>query len=393
MKPIAWLIATCTSMLLAACAADIRNAVPAGITDQVEVQGLGRVRTWGDVEIPHIERISEIRLKQIKDTRPGVLSQTKRKVSYLAISGGGSDGAFGAGFLAGWTASGDRPEFEIVTGVSTGALIAPFAFLGSRYDRQLKEIYTRYSTDDLMKKQVLAGLLGGSAVSDNAPMADLIAKYVTSSFLEEIAREHEKGRRLLIGTTNADQERPVIWDLGLIAQKRTPQSLTLFRRILLASSALPGLFPPVHIKVADTNGTTYEEMHIDGGVTDNTFLLPLHLNFDELDKLYKVRWNRRLYILANAKTAPTRKVVANSTFEIAGRSINTMIRQQLEGDLLKLYLRAKSNRIAYQLADIPASFDAPSNEAFDKEYMKKLYEVGYEAARNGYDWKAKPPGI
>ncbi len=378
---------------LSSCAPDIRNAVPIGLADSVEVAGIGRVRGWGDAEIPNIDYIAKARLKQMQEKRPKVLADKRRKVSYLAISGGGSNGAFGAGFLNGWTASGKRPQFEIVSGVSTGALIAPFAFLGPRYDRQLKEIYTQYSTDDLVLKQVLAGLLGGSAVSDTTPLQNLIAKYITQSFVEEVAKEHEKGRRLLVGTTNADQARPVIWDLGSIAQKRTPDSLAMFRRLLLASTALPGLFPPVHIKVADSDGKFYEEMHVDGGVTDNTFLLPLHLRFDKVDRLYKVRWRRSLFIIANAKTTPTRKVVKSTTFEIAGRSIDTLIRQQLEGDLLKLYLRAKDNNIKYRLASIPNTFNEISNEPFDKAYMRKLYEAGFEAAKNGYQWKGKPPGI
>lgn len=392
-RPATALAVAAAVVCLSACAAEIRNAVPVGLADNVEVADFGRVRSWGDAEIADIDRLAEVRLKQMRAARPEVLSDKRRQVSYLAISGGGSDGAFGAGFLNGWTATGKRPEFEIVTGVSTGALIAPFAFLGSRYDRQVREIYTHYSTDDLIKKQVLAGLLGGSAVSDTTPLRNLIAKYVTESFMEEIAKEYEKGRRLFVGTTNADQERPVIWDLGRIAQRRTPESLAMFRQVLLASAALPGLFPPVHIAVHDNSGKSYEEMHVDGGVTDNTFLLPLHLQLDHVDRIYKVNWQRNLYIIANAKTTPTRKVVNNTTFEIAGRSISTLIRQQLEGDLLKLYLRAKNNKIKYRLASIPATFNEPSSEPFDIEYMKKLYRAGYEAASAGYQWKQKPPGI
>lgn len=382
------------AVLIAGCAsAPPRIGVPIALANTVEVAGVGRVRAWGDREIPNIDLIATQRLEQIRSERPQLLGNRGGVMSYLAISGGGSDGAFGAGFLNGWTAAGTRPEFEIVTGVSTGALIAPFAFLGPAYDRKLKEVYTEYSTEDLIEKQVLAGLLGGDSVTSTAPMANLIRKYVTDDMLKEIAAEHAKGRRLLVGTTNADQERPVIWDMGRIASLNTNRARSLFRRILLASSALPGLFPPVMIKVTDTDLKRYEEMHVDGGVTENAFLLPLHLDLSKFDRRFGVRWRRQIFVIANAKTTPTPKLVKRNVFDIAGRSIATLIRQQLEGDLIKIYLRAKDNGIKFQLANIPSTFDAVSEEAFDQRYMRKLFKVGYDAALNGYRWNMKPPGI
>jgi hypothetical protein len=239
---------------------------------------------------------------------------------------------------------------------------------------------------------VLAGLLGGSSVASTKPLAALIAKYVTRSMVEQVAREHEPGRWLLIGTTNADQERQVIWDLGRIAIQRSPKALALFRRVLLASAALPGLFPLVYVKVTDTDGKTYEEMHVDGGVIDNAFLGPVHLNLAKLDRSRRLHWRRTLFILANAKTAPTRKVVKATTFEIAARLIDSLIRQQLKGDLVTLYLRAQNNKMAFKLTDMPKSFFAESKEAFDKVYMRKLYDVGYQRAMRGFQWKTKPPG-
>ena len=374
------------------CAANLRTPVPLELADKVEVEGVGKVRGWGDVAIKNIEQIVAERSAQIRSQRPEMLKQRRRVVSYLAISGGGADGAFGAGFLNGWTASGKRPEFEIVSGVSAGALIAPFAFLGSRYDQQIREIYTKYSTDDLIQKQVLAGLVGGSSVSNTKPLAQLIAKYVDRRFLAEVARQHQRGRRLLVGTTNLDQERPVVWDMGRIASQGDKRALKLFREVLLASTALPGLFPPVYVKVR-SGGKVYQEMHVDGGTTENAFLLPLHLDLKKIDKRQGVRWRRRLYVITNAKTKPTPKIVESNTFAIAGRSIETLIRQQTEGDLIKLYLRAKENKIAFNLASIPVSFNAKSEEAFDPNYMKALFDTGFSLGKAGYRWQKKPPGI
>ena len=330
-------------------------------------------------------------LKQIRKTRPEILKR-QHVNNYLALSGGGSKGAFGAGYLNGWTASGKRPQFEIVSGVSAGALIAPFAFLGPAYDRQLKEIYTQYSTKDILSPQVLAGLTGGSAISSTEPLKKLIARYVDRDLINAIAREHAKGRRLLVGTTNIDAERPVVWDMGRIAGLKTDKSIALFRSVLLASAALPGLFPPVYIKVT-ADGQTFEEMHVDGGTTENAFLLPAHLDLSAVDKKSGRKPIRRLYIITNDKTSPSPDTTKSTALGIAGRSISTLIKQQTQGDLIKLYLRARENRISYNLISIPATFNAKSKEPFDRAYMRKLFDIGYELAKSRAKWRKKPSGI
>ncbi|MEM9360163.1 MAG: patatin-like phospholipase family protein, partial [Pseudomonadota bacterium] len=198
------------------------------------------------------------------------------------------------------------------------------------------------------------------------------------------------GRRLLVGTTNLDSERPVVWDMGAIAAQRTAKSRALFRRVLLASAALPGLFPPVLIKVAG-NGKFYEELHVDGGTTDNAFLLPADFDISRHVQARNRRQKFRIFIIANAKLTPDRQIVKATTFAIAGRSISTLIKQQLHGDLLKIYLRAQKNNIAFRLASIPASFIEKSKEAFDKLYMGKLYDVGFAYGRSGTNWAKRPP--
>ncbi|MEO1734080.1 MAG: patatin-like phospholipase family protein [Pseudomonadota bacterium] len=377
---------------LAGCASTPRIAVPTELANRVVVAdaiGQGPVRVWGDSDSPLLKREAANRLRQIKARRPALLKDRRRVVSYLALSGGGSNGAFGSGFLNGWSANGTRPEFEVVSGVSTGALMAPFAFLGRAYDKPLREIYTEYSTRDLIRPQVLAGLAGGSSLADTTPLRKMIAKYVDRKLFKAIADEHAKGRRLLVGTTNIDADRPVIWNMGQIAQRGTPEALELFRSVLLASAALPGLFPPVFVKVS-ADGKTYEEMHVDGGTTDNAFLIPQNANVKAFGD---PGWKRKLYIIANDKTGPAPDVTKVKTMDILGRSMATLIKQQLEGDLIKLYLRSKKNAIDYNEISIPSSFREKSKEAFDKEYMRKLYKFGYEMGRAGIKWRKKPSGI
>ncbi len=217
----------------------------------------------------------------------------------------------------------------------------------------------------------------------------MIAKYVDRKLFKAIADEHAKGRRLLVGTTNIDADRPVIWNMGQIAQRGTNEALELFRSVLLASAALPGLFPPVFVKVS-ADGKTYEEMHVDGGTTDNAFLIPQIANVKAFGD---PGWKRKLYIIANDKTGPAPDMTKARTMDILGRSMATLIKQQLEGDLIKLYLRSKKNAIDYNEISIPSSFREKAKEAFDKEYMRRLYKLGYEMGRAGIEWRKKPSGI
>ena len=194
------------------------------------------------------------------------------RITYLALSGGGSGGAFGAGILTGWTTAGTRPTFDVVSGVSTGALIAPFAFLGSSYDPTLAELYTSGIAETLVRPRPIIGLLG-AALSDPAPLRRLVERYVTDDMLRKIAAEHSKGRRLFVVTTNLDAQRTVIWDMGAIAAHGHEQALVLFRNVLIASASIPAVFPPVMIEVT-MNGKRFQEMHSDGGATTQLFTAP-----------------------------------------------------------------------------------------------------------------------
>ena len=321
---------------------------------------------------------------------PRVCARQRPVVNFLALSGGGSDGAFGAGVLGGWTASGKRPEFDLVTGVSTGALTAPFAFLGPKYDPALKEVFTQSTTKDIAIAQPIRGLLGGDSLASNAPLAKVVAFYVNEGFLQEVAEQHRRGRRLLIGTTNLDAERPVIWDMGAIAVSGRPESLQLFRKVLLASAAIPAVFPPGFIEVAGDGGV-YDEMHVDGGATREVFLVPTQFMAKKADGGLGINPIRRAYIIRNGHVAPEYKAVKAKTLSIAGRAVSSLIKSQGVGDLYELYVFCKANGIDYNIAYIPGDFHDTSTQAFDPVYMGKLYDLGFRLAQNGYPWKKVPP--
>jgi predicted acylesterase/phospholipase RssA len=379
---------------LAGCASAIaRNPVPAALESQAEVVGMGAspIRFWGDQLPPNADAMVKEKWAQVRANRPEMLKAGRRPVvNFLALSGGGSDGAFGAGVLCGWTASGKRPEFDLVTGVSTGALTAPFAFLGPKYDEALKTVFTTSTTQDIAIAQPVRGLLGGDSLASNAPLARVVAHYVNEGFLQEVATEHRKGRRLLIGTTNLDAERPVIWDMGQIAVSGRPESLELFRKVLLASAAIPAVFPPGFVKVA-AEGGVYDEMHVDGGATREVFLVPTQFMAKKVDGNLGINPARRAYIIRNGRVDPEYKPVKPKTLSIAGRAVSSLIKSQGVGDLYELFVFAKKNGIDYNLAYIPGDFVDTSTQAFDPVYMGKLFNLGYQLAEAGYPWKKLPP--
>ena len=307
--------------------------------------------------------------------------------AYLAVSGGGDNGAFTAGFMNGWTKAGTRPQFKLVTGVSTGALIAPFAFLGEAYDPTLKSIYTGVSLADIAKKRSVVSIIYGDAMADTAPLRKLVEKTVTQQVLDAIAVEHARGRILLVATTNLDVRRPVVWNVTKIAASKAPGSLELVQKILVASAAIPGTFPPVMIDV-DAKGKAYQEMHVDGGTTGQVFVYPAAIHVYEL-----AQRQRSLYIIRNARLDPQWAQVDRRTLPIAFRAITTLIQYQGMGDLYTIFSICERDHVEYNLAYIPPTFDAPHKTDFDKAYMQALFEVGQRMAVKGQDWWYKHPPV
>jgi predicted patatin/cPLA2 family phospholipase len=381
------------AVALAGCTGTVdRVAVPQPLAEEASVDGLRDIRFWGDAAPANMKQMLGQKFRQTKRYRPHLVQDEKGSAfDYLALSGGGGDGAFGAGLLTGWTESGTRPEFDLVTGVSAGALIAPFAFLGSNYDRQLQEIYTVYSTEELVRPQVLKGLLGGQSLYDISGLENLITHYVDDPLIAAIAREYRKGRWLLIATSNLDAQRPMIWNIGAIAASGRPDSVKLIRRVLLASAAIPGVFPPVMIKVT-ADGKPYQEMHVDGGALGQVFFLPEGIIATAAE--YGIAFRGRLYVIRNGKLTPDWKQTEAGTLNIAQRSISTLIKSQGAADVSKLHSLARRNNLEFSLAYIPPAFDKVANDDFDLKYMRELFGVGREQGRTGSAWnKELPPNL
>ncbi len=385
-------LAGAAAALLAGCAAQSARApVPSALVSEATIPGLAHARFWGDEVPANIQNFVQAHMPNAKVMAAKVSKEPGRPlVEYLAISGGAGDGAFAAGLLAGWSKKGDRPQFEVVTGVSAGALTAPFAYLGAEYDGRLRQIWTRYETEDLATPQVLAGLFGADSFADSSGLAELIARYIDRKLLDRIAEEYRKGRVLLVATTNLDAQRPVIWNMGEIASNQHPYALELFRQVMLASASVPGAFPPVHIKVR-AGDKVLEEMHVDGGPTRQVFVAPAQLSLKTFDRLYPRPPLRRIYIVKNGKLTPEYEAVASNTLAISARSVYTLTKSQSIGDINRIYAMAQRDGAEFRLASIPASFNVPSSQIFDPVYMKALFAEGYKLGSQGEPWARTPP--
>jgi predicted acylesterase/phospholipase RssA len=382
------------AVLVQGCSAPVRKpAVPPSLTQQAEIPGLPGVR----YRLSEVEAMAQEGLDSVQRERAYLASKGHKgplpPAVYLAVSGGGDAGAFGAGLLNGWTAAGGRPEFKLVTGVSTGALIAPFAFLGPKYDGRLRDFYTNTGPSDIVEPRSLLAAFTGDALADNRPLWNRVAREVDRALLDEIAAEYQKGRLLLIGTSDLDARQGVIWNMTKIASSKDPRALELFRSIMVTSAAIPGAFPPTMIDV-EVGGKAHQEMHVDGGAVAQVFLYPPTIRTTELSrKAPPIERERRAFIIRNSRLDPDWAEVERRTLSISGRAISSLINSQGIGDLYRIYATTQRDRVDFNLAYIPKEFDAPHPEEFDTEYMRQLFAFAYDRAARGYPWAKLPPGL
>lgn len=371
-------------ILTSACSGILRIpvAVPESVYLETTVLGRNDLRIWGDQKPPDILRKKAE--TELEADFGGIMHQEH---NYLAISGGGANGAYGAGLLVGWSKTGTRPEFTMVTGISTGALTAPFAFLGSAYDEQLEEVYTTMDSSSIFHRRKLWSIIGGDSLVDSAPLARVINKYVTDELIAEIAVEFRRGRGLFVGTTNLDAGRPVIWNIGRIANIGGRGAGDLIRSILRASASIPGVFPPVYLEVAAPDGTTYTEMHVDGGTSSQIFLYPSRADWSSVMELLDVKGRPQAYLIRNSRILPEYEAVSPRLGAIAARSVDSLIRSQGIGDAYRIAAVTSRDGIDAKITWIPISaVHERSDEVFDPVYMRALFDYGYKRALTEDPW-------
>ena len=319
---------------------------------------------------------SKYLLQQVQDAAGG------EPANILVLSGGGSGAAFGAGALVGWSRSGTRPEFQIVTGVSAGALIAPLAFAGRDWDPKLTEAFSGIQTQGLMRTGWLNALFGTS-VYQGEPLAQLVDRYVTADLVSAVARESKKGRLLLVATTNLDREQTVIWNLGLIAQQGGAKSIQLFRDVLIASASIPGIFPPMMIKV-EQEGKDFEEMHVDGSAMAPLLFIPYVATVvpTELSALH----DARLYVLVNGGFRTAEETTPKRTIAIVKRSAGATMQGGTRAALEIAYSVAQRHQMRVAVTEIPASYPYYGALDFDEPRMATLFRYGEHCGQIGQLW-------
>lgn len=329
------------------------------------IPGMPDARFWAD---------SEADYKAALPSEPG---------PWLILSSGGSDGAFGAGLLNGLSEAGKRPEYTVVTGVSAGALIAPFAFAGARWDEAMHKAFTGITAADVFE----AGNSTGESFVDSWPLRDFITKQITPDLMADIAAAHRAGRRLFIVTSDIDSERSVVWNVGAIAAHGGEDAKKLIVKVLLASASIPGGFPPVLIDV-EAGGKHFQEMHVDGGLGGQFFVAPASLMASTSD--YRLPATQ-LYIVINTGLQRDFKVVDRFAPTILTQSIGMAVPVDTSLMIDRSYVAAKRSGVEFNVATIPASFNAPSRGPFDPEYMKALFQVGSVQGKGATAFAATPP--
>jgi hypothetical protein len=388
----ALLLGLCAS--LAGCGALVRNAVPPELAAKATIPGLPDVRAPAGRVDPAMERDFAESFTQESRADFPVGADGMIRYPHLALSGGGANGAFGAGFLNGWTATGRRPTFKIVTGVSTGALMAPFAFLGPTYDGALREFYTTIATRDIfILGSLIVQLFTADALADTGPLVSLIARHVDADLLRNVAAEHARGRRLYMGTVDLDSQRFVVWNMGLIAASDRPEAPDLFRKVMLASAAIPIAFPPVFFEVA-AGGRHYDEMHVDGAVAANVFLNGGVFRPSIIRNRAGLGPGREdIYVIHNGQLRAEPSPTPRSLRGIASRVLDVAGRSTVVGDLFRIYSFAVQEQADFQWVTIAQDVQLEGAEVFDPVKMRELYDIGYRAAHAGPQWSVRPPGF
>ncbi len=396
---LARMLVVSVALLAAGCGTLLRNPVPASLITQAAIPNMPDVRAFAGANNQALERDFILSFQQ--ESRRDFPPDANGVVNYaqLALSGGGANGAFGAGFLNGWTSTGTRPVFKSVTGVSTGALMAPFAFLGPSYDDALREFYTTTSSQDIFIIGSLFNLAGrvlsGEALADVSPLVTLIERHVDAELMQRVAEAHAQGRRLYISTIDLDATRFVVWNMGVIASSPDPGALALFRQVMLASASIPIVFPPVYFEV-EADGQRYDEMHVDGGVGARVFhsgglFRPSILR--ERGGQGSLRGREDIFVIHNGQLFSSPRPTRRTILGIAIRVLDASSHAAVHGDLWRIHAVASYQRAGFHWVTIPNGTEIEGEETFDPVQMRALYDIGYQAARAGPVWETRPPGF
>ena len=307
--------------------------------------------------------------------------QRRHALNVLSLSGGGQNGAFGAGFLIGWRESGRRPEFDIVTGVSTGALLATHALLGTPADDAiLEEMYTQVTKKNIFENRTLYGLLSGAdSLRDTAPLRSLIAKHITGETLQRVAAAFDDNRLILVGTTNVDYGQTWVWNLSLLAKHG---KLDLYREVLLASASFPIVFPPVEIE---------GHLFVDGAARSNLVVPGMAGSKRPKPPLYGPG---NIYLISNGRLEHPPEALRRALGDVAATTVGVMMDQSMQTALTRSYFGARFLGYTFNMIAIPDDVEIGRDPlAFDPKQMRAAFDAGRALAKQPDPWSSAPPNV
>ena len=367
------------------------EAVPPASTERAVVPGIPDSRLWMDRDLgPFVQSVIDDDRRE-REALGLASTDPLPEAHMLAISGGGDAGAFAAGILTGWTRHGTRPTFRVVTGISAGALAAPFAYLGPRYDDALQEIATSIGPKDIFRTRNVFAAFFTDGLAHSEPLSRLIEKYITRALLDDVAEEFSKGRVLAIGTTDLDSGRPVTWNMGVIASSRSPDAVTLFRKVMVASMSIPGAVSPVMIDV-EVDGKRHQEMHVDGAVINQVFLYPARALLAISEAMGRP-FDRKMhaYVIRNGRLGPEWAGTKRRTSNIFTRAVSTLLHIQGFSDLEHIHDIATRDGVDFNCAYIGNDFAFSHTVRFETAFLRRLYQYGHDLSAKGMAWKKSLP--
>ena len=302
-----------------------------------------------------------------------------RPLNILSLSGGGQNGAFGAGLLIGWRESGQRPAFDMVGGVSTGALLATHALLGTPADdAQLEEMYTKITKKDVHNERGIFSLaFGADSLSDTAPLRALLAKFITAETLQRVAAAYSDNRYLIVGTTNIDYGQTWVWNMSLIAKDG---NLELYRKVLLASASFPIVFPPVEID---------GHLFVDGAARSNVVIAGLGGTERPSPPPYGPG---NIFLVDNGRLHSPPEALRRALGDVAATTVSVMMDQSMLTAMTRSYFGAKFLGYNFKMVAIPDSVNIGKDPlAFDPKQMRAAFDAGRAIAKNPDHWLTVPP--
>jgi len=385
-----------TCLLASSGCAHVRHAVPENLVGKAVVVGMPDIRYYVGKPDSYSMMRQSLADSFKEEGKSEYLVDGIKTYPALLIGGGVSNSAYGIGLLKGWSKEGSRPVFKIVTGYSSGSIIAIATFAGKDYEDRIADLFTSIESKDVLQKRSMFSVLFGDSVSSSAPLAKKINNFVDEDLMVKIAQEHRKGRRLYVGTTDFDAQGFVIWDMGALASKGSLDSLKMFRKIILASCSFPAMVPPVYFQV-EVGGRRYDEMHVDGGVVSGLFYIyQLMEGVESIVQSSGINprgFKTKVYALNLCYMSPHSQQVKDNMVAMTSRLIETNGASKMVGDTYRIYAYAKEKGWDYNLAYIPEDFKPNQKEMLDKQEMQRLFKRGYDDAVVGYKWHKAPPGL